>query len=163
MMTSPFDHILDMVEGASEPLGYRRLRSRFVRDVDDASIEVSYQKSRASGPVKFTVDLSLTLIPLIGAGTRLLHHRRLRGVEPHWTERLGFLLPVNDDVWWEVSVESASEVGNLHAHLFKDVINPTLESRATVSWHVSEWRAGRARWLAEDQWRGYLRRAEELG
>lgn len=163
MTQCAFDQCLNAVEGVAESLGYKRVRSRFRQQMGEAATEVWYQRSRSSGEnaVKFTVNLSITLLPLLGPG--LLGSLRRTGAEPHWTERLGFLLPVQDDFWWEVDAGSAPVVAQLHAHLFADVVHPALLERSSVSWHVSEWRQARARWTTEKQWRSYLRRAEELG
>lgn len=163
MTGDPFDQCLKTVEEVAGPLGYTRRGARFVQRFAESDGEVWYQKSRTSieGVVRFTVNLSITLLPLLPPIS--LGSVRRRHAEDHWTERLGFLLPENDDVWWEVDPCSVVEIGSFHADLFARVVHPTLVERQSVAWHVDRWRRRDVRWKSEVQWQTYLAKAERLG
>lgn len=51
----------------------------------------------------------------------------------HWHQRIGFMLPVDNDFWWDVTRTSIPEIGAEQVALLGAVIEPTLAPVKTVS------------------------------
>jgi uncharacterized protein DUF4304 len=155
--------IVRQVAEVARPLGYTKAGSRLRKQAGEVTSTVWYQKSRSSdySRMKFTVNLEMVALPFLQAPWPKVS--QLRSVEPDWSERLGFLLPANRDVWWEADADNMAELALLHASLFTEVIDPFLRDHGTLWWLASEWRAGRGGWLSEEQRERLLKRAEALG
>jgi hypothetical protein len=92
--------------------GFRRRGNSFCRRGEDGNYEIlEVQKSSDSTPEKivFTINLGTFL-------ARLGHYFPARQDPPsiadcHWRERLGFVLPGDEDRWW--SIEQSADVPEL--------------------------------------------------
>lgn len=146
------------MEHVLAPLGYhRRRKSTFVAQKADVLHIINFQKSDKS-----TREV---LIFTINLGVFSLFLARREG-EPvtedvwscHWRERIGFLLPENDDKWWMVdnptdAETTAKKIGEL---LLASVI-PTLEQLDSTDKLVGLWKQGRSPGLTKAQRERYLK------
>lgn len=113
------------------PLGYKRAGLRLRKDLGDVLGVAWYQKSRANEgeSIKFTVNVEMS-VPALSASSR--------SSEAHWTDRLGFLLPAESDVWWTVTHETLDAVVAEHVAAFRDVVDPHLRRSASLEWLIEE-------------------------
>jgi hypothetical protein len=140
----------DVIDQLAELLGregYRRRGSRFYREIEDGWLLIDLQQSVTNERtrIRFTLNLAVASKRLDRAhgsrsstGTRLID-------ETHWRSRIGHVMPINDDWWWQIDDDTNGD------ELARDVVRslrewgiPALASHATDSQLRDYWFTGAA-------------------
>jgi hypothetical protein len=97
--------ILDAVRSVVRPLGFKKKGRRFIRVIDNMEQMVELQRSRSSNQeaLSFTLNLGVRYKPLKLGFTDFIG---LDSSTCHWVQRIGNLLPISEDFWWQVANES---------------------------------------------------------
>jgi hypothetical protein len=130
------------------PLGFVQKGMLFWREVNDVWQLVGFQKSVNSNrdETSFTVNLSVSSkrIRQFGGQPEKPHPD-----EYHWNQRLGFLMPQNDDVWWTVSATSTEVMAEV-VRLLGQYGLPELERLSSDVGLRDLWLTGQSPGLTEE-------------
>ena len=145
--------IVDAIAGVLRPVGFRKSGAKFWRALESVIHLVTLQSSQSStaDSARVTVNLGIWLPALDDPG------EKPDIWEAHWQERIGFLMPARNDVWWDVASETeaaaaAAEIaGVIQSHAL-----PTFDALSTVDALVALWRSGRSPGQTEFMARRYL-------
>lgn len=135
--------ILDQMEAALAPNGFRRSAKWFVADRGDAVVLVQLQRDRYSTLewLGATVNLGVHLRLLAMRGQPM--SAKIGRYPCHWYERIGFLTPYDTDQWWEIEDPlTALEAGAEIAALVKLHCLPLLGSLSSADRLRAYWQGG---------------------
>jgi hypothetical protein len=135
--------------------GFRKSGFVFSRPKEDVVHLVSLQSSQSSTSDTLRVTVNLAVwAPTLSDGPE-----KPDVSASHWRERLGFLMPVRSDRWWEASSDhSASIVAAEIGCAIRDFGLPALDRLASVSALRELWARGSCPGLTDLQRRRYLER-----
>jgi hypothetical protein len=133
---------------------FARKRWNFSRTTDQHIELIQYQRSLSStgDEIKFTVNVGIASKWLLEVYEPEWNRRTLMLDQCHWTERLGYLLPERDDVWWTLDANTAvTELAVEHQAHVEKVILPTFHKYSTDESLAELWLSGEAPGLTEFQ------------
>ena len=150
-MTFRKSELADLVHEQIHPVlkarGFVRRGLLFIRDLKEVWQLVGFQKSVESShdTTSFTVNLGVSskrILRFIGGPERPTVG------DYHWKERLGFLGPQRDDIWWTVSSRSREPMVEVVALLMESGI-PELDRLSSDIALRDLWLTGRSPGLTE--------------
>ena len=152
------EKILTSMLSVLYPFGYSKQRALFVKQLSDDVVQmIQLQKSQASTKehLRVTVNVGVLSLPL---AKRLGYHEQKPQIPLcHWRVRLGHLMPMKQDRWWEVKESSdAEEVGREIADLLTNYAIPSVEEVNTTEKLRSLWESDRCPGLTDFQRIEYL-------
>lgn len=138
--------------------GLGRKGNNYSGQRNDVVLLVQLQKSDASTAEKLilTVNLGIFSRPL----AKKLGYDISSPTVPdcHWRERIGFLLPVQDDKWWTVTADKdAIRVGEELANALSTYGIPTMNNLDSSAKLRDLWSSGQCPGLTEGQRKDYLK------
>jgi hypothetical protein len=152
-----FETVVKMVGIALLPLGFKRSGQAFrlFEEGNCGIIEFQRSKSNSSHSLLFTLNLGVVCGELLDPD--ILDIKKARFIDAHLQERIGFVLPHNDDKWWEISKLSDS------SSLGRDVVDcvlikaaPYIKSHIKTSTLLSLWESGKSPGVTSLQSKRYL-------
>ena len=152
--------VLAALSAVLRPQGYRKSGATFRQQRVDTLCIVSLQSSSASTSVHAKVTVNL------GVHVPRLQDPQRPEAKPsiwsaHWRERIGFLMPEHEDIWW--SIRTAADAASVATVIARNVEQhglPALDRVASVSALRQLWESGRSAGITEGQRIRYL---QELG
>lgn len=117
-----------------KPESFQKKKNRFFHEGPDSILWIEVQKSRDSSDDRYIFTINLgSFLPIL-ARTLGREIREFEILNGHWNTRLGLLLPVHDDYWWEVTnTEQAAVIGREVADLVEQYGLPALRRAGTIS------------------------------
>ena len=140
-----------------KPLGFRKRRLTFIRDVDGIVQMIALQKSTSSTDaiVKVTANAGLWLRELAPNRAGVPDSPDIWAA--HWQVRVGQLSPENTDLWW--SVRSDAEATSVGRELSRRVVSHVLPEMQRLSSReavIQLWQSGAAPGLTATERDRYL-------
>lgn len=128
----------------------KRGKHMFARLCDDLIYIVLLNQGRKSANMqdKITVDIGIFSVWLANiAGRQALESSAyLPGMlisDCHWSERIGYLMPNNDDVWWDIdTLENAVASCSQITHAIQEYCLPQFNRFTSVSDLIESWKRG---------------------
>jgi hypothetical protein len=149
--------IAEQMHSVLKPMGFRKSGLNFSAEREDVILMVQLQKSTKTTASKLVATVNL------GVFSRTLGSKQPYPVNKptipqcHWSERIGFLLSAQHDVWWEVSGrEQAVAVGAEIAGLLQKHALPAMEEVDSTARLQALWEKGRSPGLGEMERQQYL-------
>ena len=150
--------IIDAVTQVLRPLGYKRNGHTFVRNSFDLHHIVGVQSSQSSSAnhLRVTINLGIS-VPSLAEG-----EYRIDISSTHWSSRLGQLLPVATDQWWEASgAEDAQITGNAIGVALSRYGLPAFDAIPDTKALLALWQSGRSPGLTSTQRERYVRQLRD--
>jgi hypothetical protein len=110
-LDAEFQLVLDRLAQLLLSQDYRQRGKRFYRATDDGWLIIDVQRSSTNdrNNRRFTINLGAASKRLDYAQSRT-SQRGLRSMEDcHWRTRIGYVMPLNEDHWWELTRDTAVE------------------------------------------------------
>jgi hypothetical protein len=148
--------IIDRLAPLLVSLGFERDGDTLVRREGNVLHLVNIQKGRESTKAffVFTINLGVFSVPL---GAKLGITGSPDIWDCHWRQRLGFLLPEKDDIWWKVdSLEVASQTGEYISELIAKHAIPFFQRIDSTNTLISLWKQDISAGLTKGQIQKYL-------
>ena len=149
--------ILATVHTLLRTKGYRKTASVFLRSSEDVVhvIEVQGSRDNTSAVARFTINVGVFAMELVYPDVRDVTKPSIPAA--HWRERLGFLCPESQDLWWAVSsLRDAETAAQDMAARLEQYALPMLSSLSNLSALVALWKSGRSPGITEHQRKDYL-------
>jgi hypothetical protein len=158
-----FPKIISSATEALSPFGYKKSGQILRKVVGDNVAIIEFQKSRDSNSaeIRFTINLAIVC-------GRLLDPERIsltkaKAMDGHFRIRIGEVLPVNDDLWWNVVADSdggalAGEISNALIKYAVPNLEPYLDSRELLAL----WKSGSSPGLTDVQRLRYISEMEAV-
>jgi len=135
----------------------------FIKNGEHTTWLVNIQSSTKStrDVLIFTINFGIVLNRL--AETLEMDIKKCSVWEAHWNERIGGIIDVKDDIWWEVRDEDTLKQNceNLEV-LFPKYVLPWFEKWGTENGLPDRWAYGPGRSISEHQKKRYLEILSEL-
>jgi len=142
-----------------KPYGFNKNGQTFFYKNNDGNVGViDFQKARSS-------DASSTLFTInLGVYTNALKlfdsfdiNSKPSVSDCHWRKRVGFLMPVNQDYWWEINENSnLSDLINEIANVLRYLAIPEIQKSISDEYLEKSWMEGISDGLTEQQMYLYL-------
>src|SRR5579884_4217146 len=105
--------IVEAMAERLKPLGFRKNKLAFVRDNGDTLSVVALQKSDVSNANFIRATINIGVYSKVLAAKLGDPPKTTSPWSCHYQQRIGMLLPIREDSWWEVtSLSQAETVGN---------------------------------------------------
>jgi len=148
-----FKDVLNAARTILKDAGYTKRGTGFRGEKDGNIRIVDFQRSSESSAsaIKFTVNLGV----ISGELLRRWDPEKAPSKEGIWgahlRERIGALMPANEDRWWTVTSSPAAAIGEEVADLIATLVIPFLQEHSRDSDLVALWKTGRSPGLTEGQ------------
>jgi hypothetical protein len=159
MNTVPYkEKVLAAMKDSLIPLGFKKKGSHFLRQTNDLIHLVSLQASASSTTsiLKVTVNLGIWVSSLEAAG------KKPDIWSCHWQQRLGHLMPINNDYWWKIASDREAE---LAAHeigaALKEYGIPSLNKIMNITDLIQLWEKGQSPGLTQVLAERYLAKLQK--
>jgi hypothetical protein len=116
-----------IIRPALKQKGFTKTRQSFYYPYEGNWGMINFQKSTrsSSGEVIFTVNVGVVSNRILTFLSAIDANKKPGGIwDTQWWERLGRLLPENDDLWW--TLDSRTNVDDLGQYLLENILNYAL-------------------------------------
>jgi len=148
--------ILTQLHTLLKPIGFRKKQQCFSAEQGDTVLFIQMQSSKKSTKNVLVVTINLGIFSRIVAES-VGNTRAPNVYDAHWLARIGSLMPVGSDKWWEVqSSDEAHLCSTEITRILTDRALPQMRGLASTDRLKSLWEEGKSPGLTDYRRKQYL-------
>jgi hypothetical protein len=153
--------VLDQINSVLKPEGFRKTANTFSANKNDVVLFVQLQSSSKTVRTMLVATVNFGIVSLVIAEKEGIKSK-VKFLDSHWRERIGFFLPKPFDKWWEIQSEQEAVAAGLEiSQIIEKQTLPKLYTLSSTNNLVALWQSGRSPGMTEFQRKNLLALAEK--
>jgi hypothetical protein len=153
--------VLDQMKSVLKPEGFRKIANTFSANKNDVALFVQLQSSSKTISTTLVATVNFGIVSLAIAEKEGINSK-IKFLDSHWRERIGFFLPKPFDKWWEMQNEQKAVKAGLEiSQIIERQALPKLYSLSSTDNLIALWQNGRSPGMTEYQRKNLLALVEK--